>query len=36
VIFSCSPTLRSLVSRCKYEDVDAWFRRQISFGLGLV
>jgi ubiquinol-cytochrome c reductase core subunit 2 len=36
VIFSCSPTLRSLVSRCKYKDVDAWFRRQISFGLGLV
>jgi ubiquinol-cytochrome c reductase core subunit 2 len=36
VIFSCSRTLRSLVSRCKYKHVDAWFRRQISFGLGLV
>lgn len=32
----CCRTLMSLVSRCKYSDLDAWFRRQISFGLGLV
>lgn len=29
-------TLKSLVSTCKYSNLDAWFRRQISFGLGLV
>jgi ubiquinol-cytochrome c reductase core subunit 2 len=36
VIFSYYRTLRRLVFRCKYNDVDAWFRRQISFSLGLV
>jgi ubiquinol-cytochrome c reductase core subunit 2 len=33
----CCRTLRRLVSRCKYSsDLDVWFRRQISIGLGLV
>jgi ubiquinol-cytochrome c reductase core subunit 2 len=29
-------TLTSLASRCKYRALDAWFKRQIPFGLGLV
>jgi ubiquinol-cytochrome c reductase core subunit 2 len=34
--FSYYRTLRRSASRCKYSNVEAWFRRQISFGLGLV
>lgn len=36
VTSSCYHSLRRLVSRCKYSHVEAWFRWQISFGLGLV
>jgi ubiquinol-cytochrome c reductase core subunit 2 len=35
-IFSYYRTLKRLASRCKYNDGDAWFRRQISFSLGLL
>jgi ubiquinol-cytochrome c reductase core subunit 2 len=32
----CYRMLRRLASRCKYSELDVWFRRQMSIGLGLV